>query len=318
MEEPVFTYADPTFPPIKRKIIQLIEKATGQPELKRLYIENQRNPVPGETFFQAAVRRLRLTVDVDEAKLAAIPRTGPLVVVANHPFGVLDGIVISWLVGRVRSDFLVLTNAVLLRAPEVKPYLLPVDFAETEEALKTNLATRKAAVRHLEQGGCIVVFPAGGVSTAPDRLGRKKAIDAVWQPFTSQLIQKSRATVLPIFFAGQNSRLFQIASHIHLTLRLSLIFKEVRDRIGSTMPVAIGDPIPFSDLETLKDRKALALALRERTYALEPAYNDLRGGDLKGGEFKGNRRRRISLDRLKGIQRRLRERTARKRAGASY
>lgn len=300
MEEPDFSYADPTFPPIKRKIIQLIERATGQPELKRLYLENQRNPVPGESFFQAAVRRLRLTVAVEEDMLAAVPKTGPLVVVANHPYGVLDGIVISWLVERVRTDFLVLTNAVLLRAPEVKPYLLPVDFAGTEEALRTNLATRKTALDHLQKGGCVVVFPAGGVSTAPDRLGRKRAVDAVWQPFTSQLIQKSRATVVPIFFAGQNSRLFQIASHIHQTLRLSLIFKEVRDRIGTTMPVAIGTPIPFAELEALKDRRVLADTLRERTYALEARLSAMQQVT-----------RRMGLERLKGIRRKLRDRRKR-------
>lgn len=274
-QDPIFSYADPTFPPFKRNLIRLIERATGQPKLKRLYLENQRNPVPGESFFAAAVRHLELDVEVDAGQLAAIPRTGPLVVVANHPFGVLDGIVISWLIGKVRSDFLVLTNAVLLRAPEVAPYLLPVDFAETEEALATNLKTRATARRHLDAGGCIVVFPAGGVSTAPDRLGRKQAIDATWQPFTSQLIQRTKATVVPIFFAGQNSRLFQIASHISLALRLSLIFKEVHDRIGTRMPVAIGDAIPFEALAHLIDRRALADDLRARTYALGAQYRHL-------------------------------------------
>ncbi|WP_181702009.1 lysophospholipid acyltransferase family protein [Chthonobacter albigriseus] len=303
MDNLIFSYADPTFPPLKRNLIRLIERATGQPELKRLYLENRSNPVPGESFFQAAVRRLQITVDIDEDRLAGIPRSGPLVVVANHPFGVLDGIVISWLIEKVRSDFLVLTNAVLLRAPEVKPYLLPVDFAETEEALATNLATRQAARRHLEAGGCIVVFPAGGVSTAPDRLGRRDAIDATWQPFTSQLIQRTRATVVPVFFAGQNSRIFQIASHIHQALRLSLIFKEVRDRIGTSMPVAIGDPIPYASLADLADRRALMDHLRACTYALGARFAHLQ----KRGE------RRRSIEALRGLPHALRRNRQRRR-----
>jgi putative hemolysin len=268
MEDLLFSYADPAQSPVRRKVIRLIEVATGQRELKEMYLDNQRHPVPSESFWQAAVRRLRLDVTYNPATLACMPKTGPVVVVANHPYGVLDGIVISWLIEKVRSDFLVLTNAVLLRAPEVRDFVLPVDFSETEAARETNLRSRALARAHLDKGGCVVVFPAGGVSTAPDRLGRKPAIDAPWQPFTAQLIQRSKATVVPFCFHGQNSRLFQIASHVSLTLRLSLIFHEVRNRIGTAFPVAVGMPIPFAELSHLKDRQALVGELRQRTYAL--------------------------------------------------
>ena len=268
MEEPVFSYADPTDRPVKRHLIHLIERATGQRELKRIYLDNQQHPRAGESFFAAAVRRLSLDVQFDPARLARIPRTGPLVIVSNHPYGVLDGIVLSWLVEKIRSDFLVLTNAVLLRAPEIRQFVLPVDFAGTPEAMAINLESRSQARDHLARGGAVVVFPAGGVSTAPDRLGRRPAVDSPWQPFTSQLIQRTKATVVPVCFSGQNSRLFQIASHLSLTLRLSLIFREVRNRIGTTLPVAIGDPIPYALLSHIKDRQALADELMTRTYAL--------------------------------------------------
>jgi putative hemolysin len=269
MDDFLFSYATREDPPVKRGIIRLVERATGQPHLKRLYVDNQRNPRPDESFWQAAVRCLQLDVRYDAKALARIPRSGPVVVVANHPYGVLDGIVISWLVEKVRSDFVVLTNAVLMRAPEVHGFILPIDFAGTEDALQTNLSSRAAAREQLERGGCVVVFPAGAVSTAPDRLGRRPAIDGRWQPFVSQLIQRSKATVAPLWFGGQNSRLFQIASHVSATLRLSLIFHEVKARIGAELPVGVGEPIPFAELSAIKDRQALADHLRAITYNLE-------------------------------------------------
>jgi putative hemolysin len=268
MDKYLFSYATASDPPLKRGIIRLVEKATGQPKLKRMYIHNQRFPRPDETFWQAAVRSLALDVRYDPDALAAIPKKGPVVFVANHPYGVLDGIVISWLVSKVRSDFVVLTNAILMRAPEVQGFILPIDFSETEEAQRTNLASRAAARAQLERGGVVVVFPAGAVSTAPDKLGLKPAVDGRWQPFVSQLIQRSKADIVPIWFGGQNSRLFQIASHVSYTLRISLIFHEVKSRIGTSLQVAIGAPIPFDAVAGIKDRQALADDLRERVYAM--------------------------------------------------
>lgn len=282
MDKYLFSYATASDPPLKRGIIRLVEKATGQPKLKRMYIHNQRFPRPDETFWQAAVRSLALDVRYDPDALAAIPKIGPVVVVANHPYGVLDGIVISWLVSKVRSDFVVLTNAILMRAPEVQGFILPIDFSETEEAQRTNLASRAAARAQLERGGVVVVFPAGAVSTAPDKLGLKPAVDGRWQPFVSQLIQRSKADIVPIWFGGQNSRLFQIASHVSYTLRISLIFHEVKSRIGTSLPVAIGAPIPFAAVAGIKDRQALADDLRERVYAMAKLAPEI-GKPPKGG-----------------------------------
>ena len=118
MDKYLFSYATASDPPIQRALIRLVEKATGQPKLKRMYVENQRFPRAGETFWQAAVRSLELDVRYDPHALAAVPKTGPVVFVANHPYGVLDGIVMAWLVSKVRPDFVVLTHIVLTRAPE--------------------------------------------------------------------------------------------------------------------------------------------------------------------------------------------------------
>ncbi|MBI1239758.1 MAG: acyltransferase [Alphaproteobacteria bacterium] len=262
-----FSYATSDDSRLKRLLIRAIERATGQPHLKRLYLQFHERPGGDETFWQAAVRLLHLRIQVNAEKLAALPRTGPLMVVANHPFGVLDGIVISYLVDQVRPDFKILTNAVLNRAPEVRRWLLPVDFAESPDALATNLKSRALARDHLVAGGCVIVFPAGGISTSPKPF-YGAAIDAPWGNFAAGLIHQAKAPVAPFYFAGQNSRLFQIASHVSQTLRISLIFKEVHDRIGTDLPIRVGDVIPYAALEGLKDRKALMANLRERTYGL--------------------------------------------------
>jgi putative hemolysin len=268
MQETQFSYADAGDPLVKRLAIRLVEAAVGQPRLKRVYLDILRHPVAGEGFFTAVVRGLRLDIHYDGSQLARIPRSGPLVVVANHAFGALDGIVLSRLIEDVRSDFLALTHSVLLRVPELRRTMLPVDFSGTPEATRTNLRTRAEARQHLAGGGTLIVFPSGTVATSPDRLGLRPAIEVPWQPFTSQLIQRSQATVVPVFFKGQNSWLFQVASHVSPTLRMVLLFREVKNRIGTTLPVVIGDPIPFSALAQITGRRALADHLRTLTYAL--------------------------------------------------
>lgn len=300
MNAPEFTYSDPSMPPVKRGLIRIVEAATGQRRLRRLYLAYRRQARSHAEFWDAAVRSLALDVLYDSAALDAIPPSGPCVIVANHPYGVLDGIVLSWLVQKARPDFLVLTHAALLKAPEVRDFLLPVDFSGTPEALRINLRSRDAARRHLEAGGCVAVFPAGAISTAPDRLGLKQATDGPWQPFTAQLIQRSRATVVPVCFEGQNSRAFQIASHLSASLRLALIFHEVASRIGSTIRVAIGAPIPCPALNGIGDRAAVAAELKARTYALAetfPPYTKRPRPKLLI-----RRRRGVSRPRLKGLR----------------
>jgi putative hemolysin len=261
-----FSYATEDDPRLKRLLIRAVERMSGQPYLKSLYDEHRTNPNPGENFWAAAIRNLELKIHCNEDALQSLPKAGSLVIVANHPFGVLDGLIISYLVAKVREDFLVLTNSVLYQADEIRAHLLPIDFAETKEALSTNLKSRAVAKAHLIKGGCLVVFPAGGASTAP-KPWSKRAVDAEWKNFTARLIVGAKAPVVPVYFAGQNSRLFQIASHISLTLRLSLFFKEVYDKIGSEIRVRIGEIIPYKDLSSL-DRKDLMEHLRKATYAL--------------------------------------------------
>lgn len=268
IEKKSFTYASDDHNIFQKFLIRAVERLTGKWKIWRLYNEYQlENRRAGESFWDAAIRKLELTVDYDRKKLKEIPKTGPLVVVANHPYGVLDGLIINMLMSKVRSDYKVLTNSVLCRAEETKDNLLEIDFSGTEQALQTNLATRKASRELLKNGGSIAVFPAGGVSTIPSWKD-KVAQDTEWQTFIAGLVQSSQATVVPLFFEGQNSRLFQLASLCSPTLRLALIFKEVADKIGWTIKVRIGETVDYRELEHIKDRSELCHALRTMTYKL--------------------------------------------------
>ncbi|MGB0681960.1 MAG: lysophospholipid acyltransferase family protein [Magnetovibrionaceae bacterium] len=263
---PSLSYAELQPRMIRRLAIRGLERLTGQPDLRQLYLDNRANPLAGETFWQAAIRRLGLDLQISGQGLNRLPRTGPVVVVANHPFGVLDGLVLSYLVHAVRPDMKIMTNVVLNHVPEVRPFLLPVDFAPTRSARATNLQSRADAHAHLAAGGCVVLFPAGGVATAPRAFG--VAEDLPWQPFAAALIEKAEATTLPIWFDGANSRLFQIASQFSQSFRLALIFHEVQRRRNTVVPVAVGDPVPWSALRGLADRKAVTAELHQRTFAL--------------------------------------------------
>ena len=258
MNEKPFSYVDSHTPLLKRFLIRALEMITGARAVEKLYLESRTRLGPDKNWFRACLETLRVDLRVDLSQLQQIPRTGPLVIVSNHPFGVLDGLAMSWLVSSVRDDFVVLTNAVLLRAPEIAPYVLPVDFDPTPEAMKTNVASRAKARAHLANGGCVVIFPAGAVSTSPDFFGRMPAVDGRWQPIAAQLAEKAQATIVPVHFVGENSKLFQIVSHIHVTLRLALFFHELRRKIGGSIEVRVGDPIAYADLPRFENRQAMS------------------------------------------------------------
>jgi len=266
-----FSYADPNDPIHRKALIRSIEFVSGQPYLYNIYREYQKNPDRWNSFWDGCVDLLQLDIDFDEEKIKKIPSEGPLMIVANHPFGVLDGLVICWLTSKIRSEFKVLTHSLLLRASETKDFLLPIDFSENKNAMITNLETRKTARKILDEGGTIVVFPGGTVSTTK-KFYNRTALDPSWRNFTSRLIKRSKPTILPLHFTGQNSFLFQTASHLSETLRSSLLFHEVKRRINTKVPVIIGDPISYSDIDENLSNTELSEYLRNTTYKINPVW----------------------------------------------
>jgi putative hemolysin len=264
-----------------RAMIRALENITGRMSLIRRAAGYEADIAHGKNFWDVIVDRYGLSLDVIGGSLANIPANGPLVLIANHPYGILDGLMMGHILHKVRGDFRILANSVFRRAEDLNKVLLPISFDETKEAVKLNLQTRTDALAYLGQGGAIGVFPGGTVSTSARPFSRP--MDPGWRNFTAKMIAKSDATVVPIYFSGHNSRLFQLASHMHSTLRLGLLIKEFHARVDEPVQLVVGEPIASTQLAPLKsDPTAMMEYLRKATYALSPV--PLKSYDL-GYEF---------------------------------
>lgn len=262
------TYAADTDPRWKQWAIRAVESASGRNYFVPYYEVWQRDVIPaGGPIIGPALDLIDVSIDVASGQWPpAIDTQSPLIVVANHPYGILDGLGTLSLVEKLGRPYRVLINNDLLKVPEIRPFSLPIDFALTRKAQETNLETRREALRLLSEGTTIVVFPGGGVSTSPTTFGR--AIDLPWKTFTARMVQSSKAQVLPLYFEGQCSPLFQWVSKWSPTLRLSLIIREFRSRVGQPLKVRVGDVISAAECSQYKDRKALINMLCERVHAL--------------------------------------------------
>ncbi len=268
-------------------VIRIVENATGRPRLIRRAEGYQHEVARGRDFWEVMVDRYGLWLDVFAGSLDDIPRTGPLVVIANHPFGILDGLALGHILSRARGDFRILAHRVFRRAEELDRVILPLSFDETRAAQRQNIETRAAALRYLGAGGAIGIFPGGTVATAPKPFGQP--LDPHWRGFTAKLIARSRATVVPLYFDGHNSRLFQVASHLNYTLRMALLIREFGARIDAPVRMAVGAPIPPERLAAFAgDAKAMMDFLRQSTYQLSPKPIDPR---RLGHEFEARYRR---------------------------
>ena len=251
-------------------MIRVLENATGRLKLIRRAAGYQDEVAGGADFWSVMVERYGLSLDVIGGTLDNIPAEGPLVVVANHPYGILDGLMLGHVLSaRRQGDFRILAHKIFRKAEDLDRVILPISFDETKESLALNVETRKTALRYLAEGGAIGVFPGGTVSTSARPFSRP--MDPGWRTFTAKMIAKSGATVVPVWFEGANSRLFQVASHLHTTLRMALLIKEFRRRTDEPVRVVIGDAIPDAEIAArARDPKAMMDFLRRRTYALSP------------------------------------------------
>ncbi|NMG39999.1 glycerol acyltransferase [Chelativorans sp. ZYF759] len=264
---PELSYANDSQPPAVRAFIRGVEALAGRDRFAGLYEQWRSEIFPtGERVFARMLELIDLKVRRTGA--CAVPAPGdPLVIVANHPFGIGDGIAVLSLAESLGRPFRVMIHADLLRVSEMADYALPVDFSETRDAIKRNMAVRHEALKLLREGVTIVVFPAGGVATAPRGFG--PAEDLPWKLFPARLIQEGKAAVLPVHFRGQNGALFHLASRLSPTVRTSLLIHEFAKLSGKTIDMHIGRIMEQEELAAFRDRNELIGHLRQAVFALD-------------------------------------------------
>lgn len=237
----------------------------GLGRIQRFYRGLPRIDSPAE-FARVALEQLGARFEVAQEEQFRIPSGGPAVVVANHPFGGLEGLFLIWLLCCLRSDVRFLANFHLGRVPELKDLFIPVNPFGGREAARQNGAALRQALRWTQNGGLLVIFPAGEVAHYDPRTN--SVCDPAWSPTAARLIRMCGAPVVPVHFSGRNSLRFQLAGLVHPYLRTMLLPRELFRKNGACIPVRIGQPIAFKKFAAIEDDDALAAHLRLKTYML--------------------------------------------------
>lgn len=262
------SYANTFTNPWKATTIRALEWLTGKLPLLRLVRRFERmGPAEGHAFFGQALGLMKIDLLTPQEQIDQIPATGPVIVVANHPHGLVDGMVMAELIGRVRTDYRILTRSLLSGVKEIEQFMIPVPFPHEENARIESLEMRQKTMDHLKSGGVVVLFPSGVVAASETFFG--EAVEAVWNPFTAKMIVRSGATVVPIHFPGQNSRAYQIANKISATIRQGLLIHEVMHSCNRPQSPIIGTPITPEEIRTWDGKpRHMMKWLREHTLSL--------------------------------------------------
>ena len=266
-EPPRISYTNPDDTWLVRHFVSSIEILLGRNKIEAVYNNLKDEQFNLTTFFSSALKETKITAKYDLEKLQAVPKTGPLMFVANHPFGVVDGIVLCDMALRVRGDLRIMLHSLLCQDSQLAQFFLPIDFQETKQALKTNIRSKQLALEFLSQDIPVLIFPSGMVSTA-DKFGFGTVRDAPWTTFAAKIIREARATVVPIFFHGQNSRKFHVASHIGEPFRMAMLVHEAINMFGKTVEIEIGEPLTWERLADRGGRQQLTDYLYQQVQSL--------------------------------------------------
>ena len=253
----------------QRLIIKTIERATGKKKLEKIYKEYSGKANEPRFFWSEVLNIMNIKVTNKSKNNLQIPHSGPLLIISNHPFGIIDGLILCALASEIRSDFKIMTHETLKLIPELNEFILPIDFSgKDKKTVKSNIETTKEAKEHLINKGLLIIFPSGSVSIAKDL--RTAAEDDDWKLFPAKLIHQTKTDVLPIYFEGKNGFLFHLfASKMkNQTLKYSSYIHETRRKIGKEIVIYSGQLIKYENLKEKKDRIELTKYLKDITYNL--------------------------------------------------
>jgi putative hemolysin len=264
------TYANSFDDPWTGFAIRAIEWLTGKLTILRMVnkFEKINADFRGQYFWRGALNVMGIDLTTPLDQLENIPKDGPVVVVANHPHGMVDGMIFADLIGRVRQDYRILTRSVLTGLDEAATsFMIPVPFPHDPDAQRKMVEMRSNAMSHLNDGGVVALFPSGVVMSSDTWFG--PAIEQEWSVFTAKMIRKSGATVVPIFYPGSNSRWYQIANKISPILRQGLLLHEIVKSCNRPMAPVIGAPLTTEQMAQLEtDPRGFMAKLREHTLSL--------------------------------------------------
>jgi len=264
------SYASTFEDPWKSFVIRVIEALTGKLTILRLIRKFERRGAPkGQAFWRAALDVMGIDLLTPQYQLDRFPKEGPVIVVSNHPHGMVDGMIFADLIGRIRPDYRILTRSLLTVIDEVAgSYMIPVPFPHDPDAQRKGVEMRAKAMAHLKEGGVVALFPSGGVAASETFFG--PAVEAEWNVFTAKLIRRSGATVVPIKFQGQNSRAYQIANKISPMLRQGLLLHEIVHSLNKPQSPIVGDPLTQEQIDKWADDPRGFMAwLRAHTLSLK-------------------------------------------------
>ena len=217
----------------------LVNKFIKLDYVKDLYKEKYDELKQTHNFWAKVLEYLKITYSVNS--LENIPDKGPVIIVSNHPFGLLDGLIISSIVSNIRNDYRILINQEITQIDLIKKYLLPIKFSEITEDIKNNIKSKKNAIKFVNDGGLLILFPSGEVATSKFIFDEPKERD--WKPLVGSIIKKTECKIIPVYFKGKNSFLFQAVGFVSNPLRRVLFIRELLNKSKNNFSIKIGKSI---------------------------------------------------------------------------